>query len=234
MRHRLLDATEIRILGALLEKEQTTPEYYPQTVNQVIAACNQRSNREPVTDYDEDAVESALDRLRADVLTWRSDGARSPRWAHCLDRRWQLAPGTKAVMTLLLLRGPQTPGELRTRSERLHAFASVEEVETALASLASGPEPLVQELQRRPGQRENRWRHLVGEVVAGDGAHDDSADSVDAGTEPGPALRREPVARVRPAAIDPATIFDRLDALERQVGALQDELLALRQRLGET
>src|SRR5687768_10359643 len=145
-----------------MEKEQATPAYYPLTAGALLAACNQRHNREPVTDLTAVEVEAALDRLRADVLVWRGEGARSERWAHTLDRRWALDPAAKAVMTLLLLRGPQTGGELRTRAERLHAFASVEEVERLLQQLAEGDEPLVVELPRRPGQRERRWAHRVG------------------------------------------------------------------------
>jgi uncharacterized protein len=159
---RVLDAVEIRVLGCLLEKQQLTPEYYPLTVNALVAACNQRSSREPVMDLTEAEVVAALDRLAEHVLVWKSAGARSERWLHNLDRRWQLDAPTKAVVTLLFLRGPQTPGELRGRSERMHAFATPGEVEEVLRRLAAGPEPMVVELARQPGRKETRWAHLAG------------------------------------------------------------------------
>lgn len=161
-RTRKLDAIEIRVLGVLLEKEQTTPDQYPLTTLAVVSGCNQKTNREPVTDLTETEVTEALDRLREDVLAWRTQSARAERWEHRLDRRWQLDPASKAVMTLLLLRGPQTPGELRTRADRMHSFESVAEVEGVLQRLSEGDDPLVRELPRRPGQRESRWMHLEG------------------------------------------------------------------------
>ncbi|MFL6292205.1 MAG: YceH family protein [Thermoanaerobaculia bacterium] len=162
---RKLDPAEIRVLGALLEKEQTTPELYPLTVNAVLLACNQKTNREPVMDLTEGQVVEALERLRLEVLVWRTEGARSEKWQQSVVRRWGLDRAGKALMTLLLLRGPQTPGELRTRSERMQPFASVEEVEEALQRMAAMDEPLVMELPRRPGQKEARWTHLVGDVI---------------------------------------------------------------------
>jgi uncharacterized protein len=167
---RQLDAVECRVLGALLEKEQATPEYYPMTIHALVAACNQKSNREPVLELSGREVEAALRRLFEDVLVWRSEGARTVKWSHNLDRRWGLAPASKAVMTLLLLRGAQTAGELRGRSDRLHPFATVAEVETALADLAAadpdqGEQALTAELPRAPGQKERRWIHLVGDVA---------------------------------------------------------------------
>src|SRR5262245_4411211 len=113
--HRKLTAHEIRVLGCLLEKEQTTPDQYPLTVNTLIAASNQKTNRAPVLELSETEVVGALDSLRHEALAWRSEGARSERWEHLLDRRWSLDKPAKAVITLLLLRGPQTPAELRGR-----------------------------------------------------------------------------------------------------------------------
>ena len=162
---RKLDPAEIRVLGSLLEKEQTTPEACPLTVNAILAASNQKTNRDPVMDLTEEQVVDALERLRQEVLVWRSEGARSEKWQQSVVRRWGLYRAGKALMTLLLLRGPQTAGELRTRGERMHPFASVEEVEEALRSMAGIDEPLVMELPRRPGQKETRWTHLVGDVV---------------------------------------------------------------------
>jgi uncharacterized protein YceH (UPF0502 family) len=152
-----LDPIEVRVLGVLMEKEQTTPEYYPMTLNAIKMACNQKTNRFPVMNLGEQQVQHALDRLDEDLLVARAGGARADHWKQRADIVWKLDLRTKAVLTLLFLRGPQTPGELRARSERMHAFASVEEVESALAELASYPEPLARELGRRPGQKEARW-----------------------------------------------------------------------------
>jgi uncharacterized protein YceH (UPF0502 family) len=162
---RKLNAVEIRVLGTLLEKEQTTPEACPLSVNALLAGCNQKTNREPVMELTESQVVDALESLRRDVLVWRTEGARAERWQQSVVRRWGLDRAGKALMTLLLLRGPQTVGELRTRSERMVTFASIEEVEEALRRMASIDEPLVAETVRRPGQKETRWTHLVGDIV---------------------------------------------------------------------
>jgi len=159
---RELDAVEIRVLGCLLEKEQTTPDTYPLSVNALTAACNQKTNRDPVMALSETDVEEVLDRLHAEVMVWPVDGARIRKWRHSLDRMWDLSPATRAVMTVLLLRGAQTSGEIRARTERMHPFASTAEVERALMDLAAGDEPLVAHLARQPGQKEARWTHLVG------------------------------------------------------------------------
>ncbi len=163
---RALDDAEVRVLGALLEKEQTTPELYPLTVNALIQAGNQKTAREPVMEMSEGAVHGALRQLLVDGFVQRTEGARVTRWRHALDLRWDLDPARKAVMTLLLLRGPQTPGELRSRSERMHAFASISELEGALLELSAPPEPLIKELPKGPGQKETRWTHLVGGGVS--------------------------------------------------------------------
>jgi uncharacterized protein YceH (UPF0502 family) len=164
---RTLDAIEIRVLGCLLEKEQATPEYYPMTVNSVTQACNQKTNRHPVMALTQANVQDGLDRLfNEDVFAWRSRAGRATKWKQNVDRRWHLTPATKAVMTLLLLRGPQTTGELRSRGDRLHPFSDLGAVEDALRELSRGDEPLVRELPRQPGQKENRWMHLVGGAVA--------------------------------------------------------------------
>lgn len=198
---RLLDPVEVRVLGALLEKEQATPEYYPLTLKALTAACNQRSNRDPVMDLAEAEVRETLDRLAEDVLVWVSRGARSDRWRHALDRRWSLDAPAKAVMTLLMLRGPQTPGELRTRSERLHRFPSVEAVEQTLEALAAGDEPLAARLPRRPGQKEARWTHVLSGL-------------------PEPAEEAS-----RPAP--PPSLLRRVEALEHEVARLKEEIARL-------
>jgi uncharacterized protein YceH (UPF0502 family) len=207
---RQLDAAEIRVLGSLMEKEQTNPETVPMTVNALIAACNQKTNREPVVQLSETAVVEALDRLRQDVLVWRTEGARTERWQQSVVRRWGLDRAGKALMTLLLLRGPQTPGELRTRSERLHPFTTLEEVEEALGRLAGMDEPLVRELPRRPGQKETRWTHLVGE------------------TAPEP---EEPPAETAEASAR-SSLASRVERLEEIVARLSEELEELKKQLG--
>jgi hypothetical protein len=210
---RKLDPVEIRVLGSLLEKEQTNPETVPLTVNALIAACNQKTNREPVTQLTEDQVVNALDRLRQEVLVWRTEGARTERWQQSVVRRWGLDRAGKALMTLLLLRGPQTPGELRTRSERLHPFASLEEAEEALRRLAGMDEPLVMELPRRPGQKETRWTHLVGELAP----------------EPEPEEVYEPA---DPSAPPRPSLASRVERLEEMVARLTEELAELKKQLG--
>ena len=136
---------------------------YPLTVSALLQACNQKTSREPVTDYSETVVVETLDRLRADALVFRVHGSRSERYEHCLDRRWHLdTRGAAAVVAMLLLRGAQTVAELRARTARLHAFGTAGEVEATLQRLAEGPDALARELPRQPGQRETRWIHLAG------------------------------------------------------------------------
>ena len=212
---RELDATEVRVLGALMEKEQTTPDYYPMTINALIAACNQKSNREPVTELSETQVVEALDQLRKDVLAWRSDGARVERWSQSISRRLELSSASKAILTLLMLRGPQTPGQLRSRSGRMYSFSDLAEVESTLLEMASGDAPLAVELDRRPGTKESRWAHRLG------------AEPVNATTEPAPAPQIQP----NPPTPDPG-LGDRVDALERQVEELVRDLTQLREELG--
>ncbi|HUP24515.1 MAG TPA: YceH family protein [Thermoanaerobaculia bacterium] len=205
---RAIDATEQRVLGALMEKERTTPEGYPLTLNAVLAACNQKTNREPVTELTEEQVIDALERLRRDALAWRTQGARVERWEHRLGSRWRLDDAGEALITLLLLRGPQTPGELRSRSERLRPFGTVAEVEEALHRLADGPEPLVRELPRVPGQRESRWAHVMG-------------------TEPPVVLADAPVVierRERPASASVSVLEERVARLEARVAQLEERL----------
>lgn len=158
---RELDSVEIRVLGCLLEKERTTPDAYPLTLNSLTAACNQKSNRDPVMDLAPPEVDGVLARLRAEVLVWPEEGARARKWTHTLDRKWNLGPAAMAVMTVLMLRGPQTTGELRSRTERMHSFASAHEVEGVLIGLSDGEDPLTVHLARQPGQKEARWTHLV-------------------------------------------------------------------------
>jgi uncharacterized protein YceH (UPF0502 family)/SAM-dependent methyltransferase len=176
-----LDAVEQRVVGSLLEKERTVPASYPMTLNGLRTACNQTSGRDPVMDVDDRELHDAIDRLKARGLArlvHASHGARVVKYRQVLDERLDLDDGERAVVTLLLLRGAQTPGELRSRAERLHAFAGLGEVEAALGSLARRSPALVRELPRAPGQKEARWVHRLGPVP------DPPAASAPAGPRP--------------------------------------------------
>jgi uncharacterized protein YceH (UPF0502 family) len=159
-----LDEREVRVLGALVEKQVTTPDYYPLTLNALVNACNQTSSREPVVIYDESTVTRAIDGLRDQKLASVSGGAESrvAKFRHKLSERFELDGAQLAVLCLLMLRGPQTPGEIRTRSGRLHEFASVEETESTLEQLSNRlPQPLVLRLPRAAGRKEARFTHLL-------------------------------------------------------------------------
>ncbi|CAN5870322.1 hypothetical protein BH23ACT2_BH23ACT2_11950 [soil metagenome] len=166
-----LDAVSQRVIGSLLEKEWTVPGSYPMTVNGLRSACNQTSGRDPILSLGEGELVAALDGLKGRGLVrmvHASHGARVVKYRQVLDERLELEAGERAILTLLLLRGAQTPGELRSRVERLHVFSERSAVEGVLAGLARRGGPLVRELDRRPGQKECRWVHLLGPVALGD------------------------------------------------------------------
>lgn len=160
----LLDAAEQRVLGALIEKSKTTPDYYPMTLNGLTAACNQKTSRHPVVQYDEETVVIALDSLkrRGLVGTATGGGSRAVKYKHNLAIVYPVDPAETAIICLLLLRGPQTPGELNTNSGRLFEFHSLEEVQQTLENLMKYESPFVVQLPRRPGQKEARCMHLLG------------------------------------------------------------------------
>lgn len=161
----VLDAVEQRVLGSLLEKQVTVPSTYPLTLNALRTACNQTSSRDPVMDLDEQSVVTSARALRDRGLlriVWADVGRRTLKYHQRLDEVLALAPDERALITVLLLRGAQAPGELKTRTDRLHSFAGREEVEECLRRLAGRDEPLVQRLDRRPGQQDHRWIHLLG------------------------------------------------------------------------
>src|SRR4051812_41840426 len=177
-----LDAEEQRILGVLLEKQVTVPASYPMTVAAVRTGCNQTSSREPVVDYDEGAVEAVLRRLKDRQLVrvvWADRGRRTLKYHQLLDDALQLSEAERALVTVLLLRGPQAPGELRTRTERLHPFPDREAVEACLVALAGRPEPLVRELPRQRGHHDARWVHLLGDVAVDHGPAHEAEPAVD-------------------------------------------------------
>lgn len=159
----ILNETEIRVLGSLVEKQLTTPEYYPLTLNALVAACNQKSNRDPVVSYDERTVVAALDSLREKnlVYTFHGSTSRVVKYKHMFPNVFELDPAEVAVMDVLMLRGPQTVGEIRGRTDRLHEFESLGDVQEALDKLAHLDEPLIVKLERQPGQKDARYAHLL-------------------------------------------------------------------------
>ncbi|MDX6397636.1 MAG: uncharacterized protein QOJ43_1044 [Gaiellaceae bacterium] len=194
------DAVEIRILGSLVEKQRTTPDQYPLSLNGLRLACNQATNRDPVVDYDEATIRAALERLsrRGWVRLASGPGSRVAKYRHLLDDALGRVPSQLALLAVLMLRGPQTPGELKQRVERLYPYGSTEDVEKALEALAG--HELVAKLPRRPGQSQDRWQQLLG----GDG--------------------EESPAAVAEAAPAPQGLEERVARLEEQVAALQRAL----------
>ena len=197
------DAVEIRVLGCLVEKQRTTPDQYPLSLNGLRLACNQATNRDPVVDYDEAAIRAALDRLsrKGWVRLASGPGSRVAKYRHLLDEALGRVPSQIALLAVLLLRGPQTPGELKQRVERLYPYGSIEDVEDALAALADAE--LVERLPRRPGQSQDRWRQLLG---GGDEAEPPRSTNVESVT------------------VTQSPLEERVARLEEQVAALQRAL----------
>lgn len=178
----VLSESEGRVLGALLEKSLATPEYYPLSLNALLNACNQKSNREPVVSYDETTVLGAIDSLKGKQLVVQGDSSRVAKYAECFVGNAKLIIREAALICLLLLRGPQTVGELRGRSERLHAFADLEEVKETLDSLVEMG--IVRKMARQPGRKEARFMHLLaGEFVDSNEAMTSSCPDNSAGRE---------------------------------------------------
>lgn len=201
-----LDAEEIRILGSLLEKEITTPEYYPLSLNGLLNACNQKSNRDPVLHLDEEMLERALYTLRDKglLVSITGAGSRVVKYSHRISEKFNLGRRELAILCELMLRGPQTLGELRTRAERMHSFGDLAEVESVLDHMSG----LVTKLQRRPGEKEARYAHL---------------------------LSREPPVSAAPLASaiaqpDPMPQPSRIGALEAEIAELRRELEDLKQQ----
>lgn len=159
----MLNEIEARILGCLIEKQTTTPDYYPLTLNATTNACNQKSNRFPVMQISEASVDHGLDTLREKhfVSKLHEAGSRVPKFQHEMDRRLDLEKGEIAVLAELMLRGPQTPGEIKTRASRMHPFGDLSEVEAIIEKLGSGEDPKVTRLERQPGQKESRYAQLL-------------------------------------------------------------------------
>ena len=211
-----LDDVEARVLGCLLEKEAATPEYYPLSLNALVNACNQKSNREPVVSYDQGMVEDALDGLRGKGLAVRITGAdmRVPKHAHRLAEVFNFGRRESALLCLLLVRGPQTPGELRGRAERLHRFDDLDAVEATLQRLMEWqPAPVVARLPRQAGSREARYAHLLSGPPA---------------AEPEAAPAEAASRRGVPSDDELRQLSSAIDGLQREVADLKQQLENLR------
>lgn len=211
-----LSDSEIRVLGCLLEKQRTTPDHYPLSLNSLRLACNQSTNREPVVDYDDAVIRDALHRLERRGYTRLAGASRAAKYRHLLSEALPMSSGEQAVVCVLMLRGAQTPGELKQRGERIHAFDGLDEVHTTLATLVE--RGLVARVERRPGQKEERYTQLLREDAEQQPGVDAPAHTHFAGngerstpvTEPGPGLS------------------ERVARLEREVSELRASLAELR------
>jgi uncharacterized protein YceH (UPF0502 family) len=207
----VLNPAEARVLGALVEKDITTPDYYPLSLNALINACNQKNNREPVTNFDEETVRLALRNLSDKRLAGPAGGAdgRVTKYEHRLQEVFNFTRPETAILCVLLLRGPQTPGELRGRTERMHRFEDLDEVLSGLQQLMRREPPLAKALGRRPGTKEIRYAHLLsGDVEAWEPPAETGSSSGSADAE-------------------------RLIQLEEKVAALQAEVAELKQQIAE-
>ena len=208
-----LSALEVRVLGVLVEKQRAVPDTYPLTLNALVAGCNQKTSRDPVMKVTDAEAQATLDRLRAASLVVESSGERVMRYAHNLERALDLPSQSVALLATLMLRGPQTVGELRINSDRLHHFADGSTVEAFLHELAGrAAGALVAELPRQPGARENRWAHLLSGAPAGEAPRAAASAAADAAV----------------GAEEFAALKDSVRRLEREVEAIQTELGALR------
>ena len=217
-----LSPVEARILGCLIEKEITTPDYYPLSLNALQNAANQKSNREPVMDLDEESVRRALHSLGDQNLARSAaTDSRVPKFEHRLADVFNFHRHETALICVLLLRGPQTPGELRTRTERMYAFDDLNAVHSALNLLMNRQPPLVKLLARQPGTKEARYAHLLSGEVA------DHTQSQSASTQPQSPAHGSPAAHEASVA---ATYSERLIELEREVSDLRNEVTELKQQ----
>jgi uncharacterized protein len=227
-----LTPAEIRVLGCLIEKQRTTPDHYPLTLNALRAACNQSTNRDPVVAYDETTIRDAITRLNRRRWARLSSGAgsRTSKYRHLLEDALTRASDELAILCVLMLRGPQTPGELKQRSERMHFFADLAAVHETLARLID--RELVSELPRRPGQKEERYAHRMSDDDAPEPVASSAATAIPAGNSAVPVVRAP--GRAMPAApeverVEPP-LTDRVARLEAEVAQLRAELRALRGR----
>jgi uncharacterized protein YceH (UPF0502 family) len=227
------DAVEIRVVGCLIEKQRTTPDAYPLSLNSLRLACNQATNRDPVVDYDEATVAEALRRLALRGWTRLASGAhsRARKYRQLMPEALGVDDGELALLGVLMLRGEQTPGELKQRSERLHGFADLAAVQAALDGLVE--RGYVARHERRPGQKELRYQQLLGGFEEGSVATAPAATDGESGPEE--AAPGDSALAADPSAPDPGLVpaEDRLTRLERELGELRAELARLREALGE-
>jgi uncharacterized protein YceH (UPF0502 family) len=220
-----LSDPEIRVLGCLLEKQRTTPDHYPLSLNSLRLACNQATNRDPVVDYDESIIRDALHRLGRRGYVRLAGASRAAKYRHLLAEALPMRSAEQAVMCVLMLRGAQTPGELKQRGERIHAFAGLDEVQSTLSDLIE--RDLVARLDRRPGQKEERYAQLLGQD------HESPNGTLSVGTATGaaPAMARPgveaPPGDPRPSTLPqaPADLVERVERLEREVAELRSALV---------
>jgi uncharacterized protein YceH (UPF0502 family) len=210
-----LDKTEVRVLGSLVEKDITTPDYYPLSLNALVNACNQKNNRDPVMNLDEDTVRRALDALHDKGLAGPAGGAdsRVTKYEHRLQEAFNFTRGETAVLCVLFLRGPQTPGELRGRTERMHRFEDLSDAQSVLQRLMQREPPLVKMLSRHPGEKESRYVHLL----SGDVEDVGMARAASPTTGPDDADRL-------------ARLGDEVAGLRREIGDLKQELERFRKQ----
>lgn len=223
-----LDGVEARVVGSLVEKQLTTPQQYPLTLNSLTLACNQSSNRDPVVNFSEQQVHDALDSLKQKGLVrfvLPSHGRSVVRYRHVLDEKLALDDRQMSLVAVLLLRGPQTVGELRARTERMATFESITAVDSDLEGLSRWEEPLVARLPRRSGQKEERWTHLLAETEPDPQAVADTATAV--GADAGAVVAGED------AGGELAALRDSVEVLRREVDLLREEVLGLRLELSE-
>jgi uncharacterized protein len=216
-----LSPSEARVIGSLAEKQLTTPQQYPLTLNALVLACNQTSNRNPVVAYDDALVESALSSLREAGLVrlvHPSHGRSATRYRQVLDERFGLDARSLAILAVLFLRGPQTLGELRTRTERMADFESLADVERELERMAEGDDPLVLQLPRRPGHKELRWAQTLSVQAS---------ESRDADT-----TQHSDLVQQRPMDNELSSLRSEVDMLRREVSKLGDAFAELRAALG--
>jgi uncharacterized protein YceH (UPF0502 family) len=220
-----LTAPQARVLGCLIEKQATTPEAYPLTLKALTTACNQTSSRHPVVDYPSQLVETTALALKGKGLlrvVHPAHGERATRYRHVADEALGLGPAERALIAVLLLRGPQTVAELRTRTERLHTFASADELEAALRGMSGGDRPMVVQLERQPGQKEPRWMQLL--ETDADGRAEAAASMATTSAGAGSSGSRGA------GRVD----AERVEELERRVEALEATVAQLVRELGLT
>jgi uncharacterized protein len=223
-----LSASETRVLGCLLEKQRTTPDMYPLTLNALRLACNQSTNRDPVLDYDDEVIRDALHRLERRGFTRLASGrgSRAPKYRHLLAEALPMGEDEHAVMCVLMLRGPQTPGELKQRAERMHPFAGLDAVHDTLARLIE--RSLAARLERRPGQKEERYTQLLEDRDAPEGSYGGDLDSAPANTAAHGGSRDLRSVPSAAGFAPPAPVAAAVPGLQERVARLEREVAELR------